>query len=70
MPVRGSRLRVIPIPLLLARCGNDRVTKGAVWHQPSSVAHEMDAWQGDERRKFSNIFTNLDFGLFSSKRRV
>jgi len=49
--IRGSRLRCLAIHPLLAWCGDDAPAYMAVRRQAPPIAHEMDVWQGDQRRQ-------------------
>src|SRR6266699_4955183 len=50
-PVRGARVRLLPVQPLLARGGTDRPTQVAVRREAAPIAHQMDVWQGDQRRE-------------------
>ena len=41
-PVRGARVRLLPVQPLLARGGTDRPTQVAVWRQTPPIADEVD----------------------------
>ena len=56
MPIRGSRLRLLPIHTLLAWCGNDRGSQRAMRRYTAAVAHEVDTWQGHDRGQLFQQF--------------
>src|SRR5262249_60733510 len=51
---RGARSRLVEA--LLAWCREDRPTQMAVWRQAPAIAHEMDVWQGPQRRQLLQEF--------------
>src|SRR6266705_4833589 len=55
-PGRWARLRLIPIPTLLARRWDNRLSQLAVRRQTPRRADEVDARQGDERRQLLSQF--------------
>jgi hypothetical protein len=46
---RGVCLRCVKT--LLTWCREDRPTQVAVWRQAPAIAHQVDVWQGDQRRQ-------------------
>src|SRR5262245_52984139 len=56
VPIRCSRLLFLAIDTLLARCENKRVAKLAIRRQAAGIAHEVDTWQGYERRQLLQEF--------------
>jgi len=55
-PVRGARVRLLPVQPLLARCRDNRLAQPAVRRQTASIADEVDTRQGHERHKFLQEF--------------
>src|SRR5262249_39748073 len=47
-PVRGGRVRLLPVQSLLARSGTDRPPHVAVRREATPIAHQMGARQGHE----------------------
>jgi hypothetical protein len=50
-PARRFRVGLRLVPPVLAGRGEDRPTQMTVWRQTATRAHQVEAWQGHERRQ-------------------